>query len=292
MAQKRKFKGKFKICAAVILAAVCIVISVLERNLPSNFDSSVDFVKVLDVGQSESILIYSNGYSALIDTGISDYAADICVALEECDIKELDVMMISHLHSDHTGGIERILENYSVNNLILPELSIESEGMAQAQLAINSVTSSGGEVYSAVQGMNFKVGEFEITVLAAYGDMADENNRSIIAVAEIDGIKFMFTGDAETKVEKKLLEEGLNLKCDVLKMGHHGSSTSSSEEFLKAVRPRYAAISAGAGNMYGHPHNEVLASLEHFGTKIYRTDYDGDITFFIRDGKINPETEK
>lgn len=297
----RRYKNRKKSIITVITAAVCIAAVIVayflnfsgESQITGNsFDTSQDFVRIIDVGQAESILIYSNGYSALFDVGTSESAADICSVLSSCGIEKIDVLTVSHLHDDHIGGIERVMEIFEVDNLVLPEISIESDGLGSAQYAINKVTSDGGEVYSAKQGMNFKIGEFEITVLACYPEMSDENNRSIIAVAEIDGKKFLFTGDAETKVESALLKEGLNLKCDVLSVGHHGSSTSSSEAFLNKVRPRYAAISAGADNMYGHPHAEVLSSLERIGANIYRTDISGDITFYVKNGVINPQTEK
>ena len=286
MAKKSKRYGYLKFTFTALSVILCILIGLFLKYSQPAPDDGKDFIKVLDVGQSECIFIYSNGYSALIDTGLSTYSGDVSYELGRWKIKKLDVLMISHLHNDHTGGIPDLLGIYDVENLILPELSIESEGMAEAQFAINAVTKSGGNVYNAVQGMNFSIGEFEVTILASYGNMDDENNRSVIAVAEIDGVRFLFTGDAEEKVEKRLLEEGLDLKCEVLKVGHHGSHSSSGDEFLKAVDPRYAVISCGEGNMYGHPHNEVLSALENLNSKIYRTDTKGNITFYIVDGEI------
>lgn len=284
------------VTAVIIIAAVAVAYftgygGFGENNItPGGFDRSQDFIKVIDVGQGESILIYSNGYAALFDVGESDSANKICSALSEYDIKRIDVIMISHLHTDHIGGLKNVMELYPADNVVLPELSTESEGLGLAQYAINKLTKEGGKIYTAIPGMNFSIGEFEITVLAAYEGMDNENNSSIIAVAEIDGKKFMFTGDAETKVEKMLLKEGLNLKCDILSVGHHGSNTSSSDEFLKAVRPRYAVISAGLNNMYGHPHNNVLSALENVDAKIFRTDLQGDIIFSFSGGSISVKT--
>jgi len=288
---------------SLIIPLICVLITILAYggskifdyiNQKTNSDAvsdDSDFVRFIDVGQGDCALIYSNGRTALIDTGTVVSSNEVCKELKDIGIKEIDVMMLSHLHSDHTGGVERITEDFKVKNLILPELSTFSEGMAAAQNAINSVTSSGGGVYNAVQGMNFDVGDFDITVLAAYSD-DEENNRSIFAMAQMEGKKFLFTGDAETKVEKLLIEEGLNLDCDVLKAGHHGSNTSSSKAFLDKVKPEKVAISVGADNSYGHPHNEVISRFKSMNTEIFRTDKSGSLTFYVKDGKISLKTEK
>ena len=292
MARKTRRKEPLKILLTVATLIFCILIGLFLKNADAEIDSSENFVKIIDVGQAECILIYSDGQTALIDAGLDSTSGDVAVALQQYGIKKLDVLLISHLHSDHSGGVPNLFDAFEVENLILPELSVNSEGMSHAQFAINAVTNSGGEVFNAVQGMNFSIGKFEITVLASYGEMDDENNRSIVAVAEIEGRKFLFTGDAETKVENKLLKEGIDFKCDVLKVGHHGSSTSSNEKFINAVSPSYAVISCGKDNMYGHPHNEILALFESKGISVLRTDIAGDITFYVKDGKITVKTEK
>ena len=291
--------NKRKIVAfAVTLLCIVAVIALFFGNFSSSpinqekFDISSDFVRFIDVGQGDSILIYSNGYSALIDTGTSESANEICSQLDGCNIKDIDVVIFSHLHDDHTGGIKQISKIYGIKNVILPEISIESDSLTDAQFVINKMRETGGGIYTAVSGMNFSIGEFEITVLGSFGEMKDENNRSVIVVAQIDGRKFLFTGDAETNTEKALLNEGLNLKCDVLKAGHHGSNTSSCDEFLKAVSPRFVAISVGRENSYGHPHNNILSAFEKIKAEVYRTDYDGDITFSVENGSLKVETEK
>ncbi len=293
---KRNSRDRRTKAIVTVLGIICLMICAFFANRQKvktvTAFAEQDFVKVLDVGQGDCTLIYSNGYSALIDTGTSDSAADVCLSLEEIGIEKIDVVLLTHLHSDHTGGAERLSKLFSIGSVILPEISIESEGLASAELLINDVTQNGGEVYNAKQGMNFKIGEFEITVLGVYNNMKDENNRSIISVAEIDGLKFIFSGDAEAVVEEKLLKEGLNLKCDFFKAAHHGSSTSNTTELLNQMKPKFTAISCGENNMYGHPHKEVLADFEYLGTEIYRTDYDGDITFNIKNGRIYADTEK
>ena len=142
------------------------------------------------------------------------------------------------------------------------------------------------------RGINFQIGEFEITILSDYDGNLEENDRSVFVMAEIDNTKILFTGDAETKTENKLLEDNINIDCDILKVSHHGSNTSSSERFLSEATPDYAVISVGKGNSYSHPHTETLKSLKKCGAKILRTDNNGDITFDFTDDNIELKTEK
>ncbi|MGI6279739.1 MAG: ComEC/Rec2 family competence protein [Acutalibacteraceae bacterium] len=285
---------------AIVTAMLCIAVFVFclinsDVNISISANSGLskeDYVKILDVGQGDSILIYSNGFSALIDTGPEDSANELCAALQEGGIKSIDVLFLTHLHYDHTGGVSRLFEKFTVKNLILPELSTNSEGIYSAQLAINEVTRSGGGVYSAVQGMNLNLGDFEITVIGDYDKMEDENNRSLIIMAKIQNRKFLFAGDAEIKTENALIADNLDIRCDVLKVAHHGSLTSTSEPFIKEAAPKYAAISVGKGNFYGHPHKEVINTLKKHKVKIYRTDKNGDITFYIKKGNITVMTER
>lgn len=261
-------------------------------NPEAAFDISVDFVKITDVGQADSILIYSNGCSALIDVGTEDSAADILEDLDSARIKRIDALIVTHLHTDHAGGLPELARLRKIDNLIIPELNDDAEAASLVKTAKQTVTANGGNAYTAVQGMNFKIGEFTVTVLAYYEDTEDENNKSVIVMAELDGIKFLFTGDAEAKAEQALIDEGLNIDCDVLKVGHHGSSSSSTKEFLNKTTPEYAAISVGKNNIYSHPSESVVSALENCGAQVLRTDTDGDITFYVENGKIKTETEK
>lgn len=301
MRPRRKSFSKLTVSFISTALVLCVAVLVFFTNGQGervtdflgvdSFDKQQDFVRILDVGQGDSILIYSNGYSALIDTATEEYGEEICTELSLCGIERLDVLLITHLDSDHSGGVNSVVANYKISNLILPELSVESEGITKAQLAINSVTQCGGEIYTAVQGMNFTIGEFTVTVLAAFDKMPDENNRSVIVMAELDGRKFLLTGDMESKAEEALLEENIDISCDVLKVAHHGSSSSSTEKFLAAASPKFAAISVG-DNSYGHPTEKVLNRLSDSGAEILRTDKSGNITFNVKNGEITVNCEK
>lgn len=276
------------ICAVVFIINFDVIFKTSSRS--QNLAS--DFIEFIDVGQGESILISSEGTTALIDTGLySEYHA-VTETFSKYNISKIDVLLITHLHDDHAGALGVLSEIYTISNLILPEVSIESESLGVAELAIDRVVSGGGEIYTAKQGMNFSIGKFELTVLAAFDKMSDENNRSVITMAEIDGKKFLFTGDIEHKAETALLKEDLNLECDVLNVAHHGSSTSSSYEFLEACNPQMAVISVGQDNIYGHPHNEILALLEKQGCEIFRTDLMGNIIFTVKNKMITVRKTK
>ena len=304
MRQMKKSKNKKpKYIAAAALLAVAVFITAFSRgvfgerlqkvfNPAAAFDTSVDFVKITDVGEADSILIYSDGCSAVIDVGTENSVPNILDDLDSARIKDIDALIVTHLHTDHAGGLPELAKRREIDNLIIPELESSAEAAQLVKTAKRTVTAKGGNVYTAVQGMNFEIGEFTVTVLAYYDDMQDENNKSVIVMAEIDGIKFLFTGDAEAKTEKALIDEGLNIDCDVLKVAHHGSSSSSSQSFLKAATPKYAAISVGANNIYSHPTESVISALENCGAQILRTDTDGDITFYVENGEIRTVTEK
>lgn len=285
-----------------ITAVLCIVVFVvllfiardpsLLKGHNSNdavFEYGDDFIKFIDVGQGDSALIYSDGYSAIIDMGISPAADDIIDALSDCKIDAVDMVIISHYHSDHIGAFEAVAEVYEIKNMIGPK--INSNSIKSAKTAQESVLSDGGNFYEAVYGLNFMLGEFKITVLGYY-NAASENNRSVYVMAEIDDVRFLFTGDGEIAAEKQLMNRAEDIDCDVLKIAHHGSKTSSGYEFLKATTPEYAVISVGEGNSYNHPNIETIVSLESQDTEIYRTDTMGDISFYVDDGKIKIITEK
>ncbi len=298
-------KKRIKVSKANILLAASALLSIAAfillfgdgsllgfGELFSQFDQTQDFVKILNVGEADSILIYSNGQAALIDTGDSETVNEVCYDLAACRLKKLDVLLITHLHMDHAGGVDSIAERFTIENLILPHEDETAEANTVVNAAKQRLQNTDCRVYTAAQGMYFDIGEFEVTVLAYFPELGEQNNSSILTMVKIGETKFLLTGDAEGAAEMALLHENLDLRCDVLKVGHHGSHTSSSEAFLKAAHPIYAAISVGNGNRYSHPDYETLSRLQKAGAEIYRTDQNGDITFYVEQGNLRVKTEK
>ena len=301
MVKTHKFKSKdiFMTVTVLLICAVTVISFIFSDNILFNVKSrlviprsSESFVKFIDVGQGDSILIYSNGYSALIDTGPAENSEQLSLALRESGVDVIDVLMLSHLHIDHTGGVARVLEDFEVKNLILPELSTFSDGIYSAQLAIDKLTREGNNVFSARDDMFFNIGDFKVSVVATYPTALDENNRSLIVRADINNKSFLFTGDAEEATERRLLKDEKYIKCDVLKIGHHGSTTSTTADFLTGCAPKYGVITVGEGNDYGHPHRATLNLLKKRGIEYYRTDKHGDITFSVNGNKITVNTQK
>jgi competence protein ComEC len=297
----KSFNNKLNDILKIVTVALCVtvtfvsIITVDNRvyNLTSRTANKDDsFVRMIDVGQGDSILLYSNGYSALIDTGPAENATDLVADLHSIGIEIIDVLILTHLHLDHTGGVTDIYDHFQVENLLLPGLSTFSEGIYSAQLAIDKMTRKGKGVYSAEDGMRFKLGEIEVEIVANYYDSDNENNRSLIIKALLDSKSFLFMADAESQTEKMLIAQNKDIDCDVLKVGHHGSSTSTIKAFLEIATPEIALISVGKKNIYNHPHNSTTALLKKFGCRIYRTDKDGSITVKVENNKIKVEKEK
>ncbi len=295
---------KFLLVIVTAAAVVWIIISFSNsNNIPSateiraffglglNSETASDYVRFIDVGQGDSALIHSNGKTAVIDTGTPECSNMLGKHLYLSGVRKVDVMMLSHGHDDHIGAMDAIGEKFKIDNLIIPDIA-KTEAKEEIRTFASRVKSEGAECYTAVQGMNMSVGDFDITVLAYFYDEEDENDRSVFAMVRNGERKFLFTGDAEKSAEARLLEEKLNLDCDVLKAGHHGSKYSSTTAFLESCSPQYAVVSCGEGNQYSHPHEETLTRFEKQDIEVYRTDINGDITFEIDENDISVVTEK
>ena len=236
-------------------------------------------VHVLDVGQGDSILIEAPGDKrVLIDAGTAK--SGVPALLRQRGIDSLNLVVSTHPHADHIGGMAEILKSFDVGLYV-------DNGMTHTTMTYSrtaQVVEKNDIAYrAAVVGRTFNVGpEAKLTILhprqtQLRGTRSDLNSNSVVLRLDHGNVCFLFTGDAEDPTERDLMNRGLE-QCDVLKVAHHGSGHSSSDSFLRAVKPQVALISAGAGNRYGHPDPEALQRLQSAGIKVHRTDLEGTIT--------------
>lgn len=258
--------------------------------------NSTTTVTVLDVGQGDSVLIGQDGEYCLIDTGTADSQDTLVRGLRQAGVTELQYLVLTHPHADHTGGALAVLENLQVDELLLPvwEKGVSADSPWPRGL-LEQASDAGTVVTETDEGDRYRLGSGTLQVLqggSQWMENADDaNNGSLCLLFEAGAFRYLATGDAEESAEEALVQRyGTDLHATVYKAGHHGSSTSSGEELLSVVRPQAAAISCGADNEYGHPNAAALRRLQEAGAEIYRTDTMGTITFTYEDDVLTAVT--
>lgn len=229
-------------------------------------------ITYLDVGQADSILIEENNEYMLIDAGNNEDGPYLVNYFKSLGIEKFEYVIGTHAHEDHIGGMDDIIKNFSIGTFYMPEVLTTTktfedvlDALEEKQVAFNSPEID----------KSFTFADTTIETLYIDNNSKDLNDSSIVLRLKHVTNTFLFTGDASTKVEKKLLDK--NIQSDVLKVGHHGSSYSTSKAFLDKVNPTYAIISVGENNTYKHPQDEIIKRLENKNIKIYRTDESGSI---------------
>ena len=239
-------------------------------------------VHYIDVGQGDSILIQVNNKNLLIDAGPGKSKDMLLNYLDSLNLKKIDYVIATHPHEDHIGNLDDVINKYEIGAFYSPKVTHTTkayENMIKAlkkkDLKINVIKEG---TNSIDLGEGTKVSVFS-PIKAEYkkGSQQDFNNYSPVMKIEFGKTSFLFTGDAEAEVEKEILKKGYDVSADVLKFGHHGSSTSTSEAFLKAVNPSIGVIQLAEDNTYGHPHKETLDLIKKYKLTVYRNDKDGDI---------------
>ena len=253
-------------------------------------DVSVHFV---DVGQGDCELIKTQSKSVLIDCGEKEYYTDVIEYIKSQNIDFLDYVIVTHPHSDHAGGMSFILDEFDIGTVIMPKIqeSVIPTTSTYVRL-LQSIEKKSIDVKYAVPGQKYILDDGELTLLSPVKDYDDLNNYSVTVRFTHGENTFLFTGDIEKEAESDILEKGYDVSADVLKVAHHGSSTSSQKTFINAVSPKYAVIEVGSPNSYNHPNDETVQRLENKDIIIYRTDLYGSVVF-VSDGSIlNILTEK
>ena len=233
-------------------------------------------VHFIDVGQGDSLLAESDGHFLLVDAGENDQGDTVIAYLREAGVTSLDYVIGTHPHSDHIGGLDDVIRAFDVKAVILPPVAHTTKTFEDV---LDAVQEKNLTLTQPKPGDSYALGDAAFTILAPQADYGDDlNNWSVgIRLACAEGA-LVACGDAGAQAEEDIAASGLTLSADVLKVGHHGSSTSTSNAFLQAVSPAWAVISCGEGNSYGHPHEETLKKLEDTGVSVLRTDLLGDIT--------------
>lgn len=231
-----------------------------------------DYLRVycLDVGQGDSILISNQGKTMLIDASTNEMGSRVVKYLQDLGISKIDYLVGTHPHEDHIGGLDDVIKNFDIGTIYMPKKSANTKTFEDV---LNAIKSKNLKVTAPSIGTTFNVGNANCEIMSINNNADNANESSIVIQMNFNGTKYLFTGDANYNVEKSREWNDV----DVLKVGHHGSSTSSTKEFLAQVKPEIALISVGKDNTYGHPTESALERLKNIGAKIYRTDEDETI---------------
>lgn len=244
--------------------------------LPSTAYSETLYVHYIDVGQGDSIFIQIGDCDILIDAGTASYGSTVSNYLKSKGVDDIELMINTHADADHCGGLTRVLNDY-----VVEEVWISKDTNKNTSAYNNFISAIAREGLTAQKPNAGTVYVYEyLTITVLYNAIgSDTNDSSIVVMLEYGSRKFLFTGDISGVIENRLVDNGVDLKCDVLKVAHHGSYRSSYARFLNATGAKYAVICVGTGNSYGHPTNAALNRLKDAGSTVYRTDLNGDVVF-------------
>lgn len=269
---------KFFLLGLLIFLNILAWLTVYEVSQPQSLE-----VNFFDVGQGDAIFIKDQKlHQVLIDGGPDSTVLEKLGKEIPFWDNTLDLIILTHPEKDHVSGLIEVLKRYKVENILWTGILRDTSEFKEWEKLIES---EGAKIFIARSGQKIKwsrtvLDRFEVLYpfeSLAGKELKDSNNTSIVVKLIFGENSFLFTGDAYKSVERDLIEKGIDVDSDILKVAHHGSKTSSSEEFIKAVSPQEAIISVGKDNKYGHPHREVLETLAKYGINILRTDLNGDI---------------
>ena len=268
------------------------------RLLPERIPPAGLTVHFIDVGQADCALLESGGEYMLIDGGNREDGRLVVSYLEQQGVEELAAVVCTHAHEDHVGGLAAALAYFPAYHVYSPVTEASTKCFKDF---VKYTQQQNLQVEVPAAGTQWALGSATVTMLGPVAQYEDTNDTSIVLRIDYGATSFLLTGDMESDAERDLVNSGANLKVDVLQVGHHGSSTSTSYVFLNAVLPKMGIISCGVNNKYGHPHEETLSILRDAGVDVYRTDLLGTITVssdgqnytvatehFATDAELNP----
>ncbi len=279
MPLNRIFKSNLRIFILITIVTFCLMqVGANAQSVSDGITNGDELVvSFIDVGQADCILIHTPGnQNILIDAGNREDFPVIRDYLNRHKVSRLDMVVATHPHEDHIGSMAQIIKNYDIGKVFMPKASANTRVFEGLLMAIKA---KGLKINSAKAGfhMNFAP-ELFLDFLAPNNESYEDlNNYSVVIKLSYRKVAFLLTGDAERISEKEMVNRQYNLKANVLKVGHHGSNSSSSDDFLQKVAPDIAVISVGVHNDYHHPSSPTLKRLARLGAKIYRTDQNGTI---------------
>ena len=231
-------------------------------------------IHFMDVGQGDATLIKCGDATMLIDAGENDKGSQVWSYLKSQNITKLDYVIGTHPDSDHIGGLDVIIYKFDCDNVFMSSYKKDTKTYDDV---VQAAKSKNNKITYPKSGDTYQLGEATFTIIAPNDKYEDSNNASIGVYLKFGNTSYLFTGDAEYEAEEDILEKGFMIDADVYKAGHHGSRTSSSDEFLEAVTPKYVVVSCGEDNSYGHPHAAILNYCRTKKIPLYRTDKQGTI---------------
>ncbi len=281
--QKRAVIRQLLIPVFLIIAAVLYrpVIGLFSENATDTIHTGAPdgrdlIVSYLDVGQGDATLISKGDFHMLIDAGNNQKGETVVGDLQKLGVNKLDVLVGTHPDSDHIGGLDDVIYAVSVDTVYMPEMQKKTKTY---QDVLTALKKAGKKAEMPEMGKSYTYdSNVVVRFLSPVKKYSDSNDNSLVVQLAYGKNRFLFMGDAEETAEEDMLQKGYDLECDVLKLGHHGSYTATSQAFLQRVNPTYGIISCGRDNSYGHPHAEVISRLEDEDVQVYRTDTMGTIT--------------
>jgi competence protein ComEC len=283
--------GKNSVTSILVGAIVCFLVVFLtgkpgtggntQQAKPTSVQPGESLVYFLDVGQGDCELIrLKTGENILIDAGTPDTAQKLVSVLKQLGVEKIDLLVATHPHADHIGGMAQVVKSFPIGKIYMPKVAdSQIPTTATYEKLLNAIDSKSLKIIATKGGMTIlENGDEKLETLAPNSSKYEDlNNYSIVLKLTCGEKSFLFAGDAQTESEKEMASQGYSLKSDVLKCGHHGSSTSTGAALLKAVSPGAAVISCGVDNDYGHPSKTVLNRLQKGGITVYRTEQQGTI---------------
>lgn len=293
----------FLLAAALVFVGLCFVLEITgvmdailrfagindTVPLPANGTLEAHFI---DVGNADACFVTCDGKTLLIDAGDKGTSDAVVDYLRDHGVKKLDYVIATHADADHIGGMRQVVSTFPVGEFLMAFMPEGFEPTTSTYLnLLNELDEQNIAVTDVRPNDTYPLGEAVITILGPVADSEDKNEQSVVCRVTHGAQRFLFTGDAGREEESSLLAAGVDLRADVLKVGHHGSSTSSTAEFLQAVEAEIGIVSCGEGNDYGHPHKEAVQRLSKAGVTLYRTDRQGTVIVRSDGDTLTVETE-